>query len=368
MGDADYAAAGLLEDVRDPEEREARIRLLDALRERGYELEELRRAHAEDRLAMLPLDRVFAGGCQYTPRDVVERTGLTLDFVTRNHRALGLTIMGPDDPVFDEDDMGRFEAAKQIFDTGLPLDQWLDMTRVTGQAAARIAEAFFQQFGEAFIEPGDNRDETALRFADIAGNLMPFLGPMVEGPVRFHLREILRRESVETFERSSGVVPGARDTAVAFADLVGFTSLTESLELGEIGDVTGTLETLAADVAEAPVRLVKTIGDAAMLAAPEPAQLTAAALDLVDAVERERTLPQLRVGMACGPALQRAGDVYGRPVNLASRLTSVAPAGGAVATEQFAERAGEGFSWSAAGEAELKGIDAPVRVMRAARA
>ena len=83
-----------------------------------------------------------------------------------------------------------------------------------------------------------------------------------------------------------------------------------------------------AEVAEPPVRLVKTIGDAAMLASPEPEPLLGATLALIEAADAEgEDFPQLRAGAALGQALLRAGDWFGRPVNLASRITSVARPG-----------------------------------------
>ena len=67
-------------------------------------------------------------------------------------------------------------------------------------------------------------------------------------------------------------LPGSREVAVCFADLVGFTRLGEEVAPEELGHLAARLEALAADAAEPPVKLVKTIGDAAMLTAPEPSR------------------------------------------------------------------------------------------------
>ena len=133
----------------------------------------------------------------------------------------------------------------------------------------------------------------------------------------------------------------------------------------ELGRLAVRLETLATDVVEPPVRLVKTIGDAAMLASPEPEPLLAAGLALIGLADAEgEEFPQLRAGAAWGPALLRAGDWFGRPVNLASRITAVARPGSLLAKAACAHSAAERFSYSFAGERRLKGIREPVELFR----
>ena len=101
---------------------------------------------------------------------------------------------------------------------------------------------------------------------------------------------------------------------MCFADLVGFTRLGEEVAPEELGRLAVRLEALATEVVEPPVKLVKTIGDAAMLASVEPEPLLEAALTLIDAADAEgEDFPQLRAGAALGPALPRAGDWFGRP-------------------------------------------------------
>jgi adenylate cyclase len=112
------------------------------------------------------------------------------------------------------------------------------------------------------------------------------------------------------------------------------------------------------------VRLVKTIGDAAMLAAPEASPMLDTVLELVEG-SRGEARPLLRGGVASGAALPRAGDLYGRPVNLASRLTSFARRGSVVASKEVREAAGDDrYDWSAAGSRKLKGVRGEVDVYR----
>ena len=107
--------------------------------------------------------------------------------------------------------------------------------------------------------------------------------------------------------------------------MVDFTHLGETLDPEALGSVTGRLGELAAAAIEPPVRLVKLIGDAAMFVGPEPRPVVEAGLELVEEAAHEGDeFPLLRAGLARGEALPRGGDWYGRPVNLASRITAIA--------------------------------------------
>jgi adenylate cyclase len=155
-----------------------------------------------------------------------------------------------------------------------------------------------------------------------------------------------------------------QEQAVCFVDLVGFTRLGGELEAQELGGVVGTFSELAAGVAEGPVRLVKTIGDAAMFVSREPGPLVEAALRLVDA-SQEADLPATRAGIACGLTTFRAGDFYGHAVNLASRITGIARPGSVLCDQSAHDAAGEAFDWSFAGRHRLKGIGEAVPLYRA---
>ena len=115
-----------------------------------------------------------------------------------------------------------------------------------------------------------------------------------------------------------------------------------------------------------PVRLVKTIGDAAMFVSPDPGALVSVALSLLEAVQAA-DLPSLRAGVASGAALQRAGDYYGHAVNLASRVTGVARPGSVLCTQEVHDAAPDQFDWSFARKQKLKGMSDPVPLYRARR-
>jgi adenylate cyclase len=197
---------------------------------------------------------------------------------------------------------------------------------------------------------------------------MPLIGPTLGYALQVHLIDQIRQGVIGAAELESGQVGGATEVSVCFADIVGFTRLGEEFEIDELASVAGRFEQMAAEIAQPPVRLVKMIGDAAMLVSSDAEALMDAALRLHEVASEEgEQFPQLRTGAAHGPALNHVGDWYGRPVNLASRITGVARRGSVLASEAAKEAAGEGFHYSYAGEKRLKGVDAPVRLFRVRR-
>jgi adenylate cyclase len=180
--------------------------------------------------------------------------------------------------------------------------------------------------------------------------------------------EQVRRDVIGAADLASGELRGTAHLTVCFADLVEFTRLGEEIDAEELGLVAGRFEEMASAVAEPPVRLVKMIGDAAMMVSSEPALLLDAAVQLIEAAEAEGDeFPFLRAGIAFGPALAQSGDYYGSSVNRASRITGVARPGSVLVDESMKEAVGEGYDYSYAGERRLKGFDSRSKLFRARR-
>jgi adenylate cyclase len=363
----DWESEGLLDGLDSDEERRARRELLDHLADDGCTVEELRTAIAEDRLALLPMERLILRERHYTHAEASEKTGLSEDYLKRNWRALGLSEPGSDEPTHTDQNLDGMRAVKALLDAGASEREVLELTRLVGDAAAKIADAVMRVFGGALLKAGDTERDVALRMLDVAEVTRPFAPSLLSGPLEAHFIEVLRQETIGRIERERGSVPGARPVSICFADMVGFTRLSERLDVDELGDVTQRFGDLTGEIAQSPVRLVKTIGDEAMLASEDAAALVETSLDLIDAAERDDVLPSLRAGAAAGQALRRAGDWYGRPVNLAARITAAAPVGGLVANDKLREAAGDGFDWSAAGRESFKGIDGEVELYRVER-
>jgi adenylate cyclase len=363
----DWEAEGLLEGVEGAEARAARVRLLDELLEEGVDVDDLRAAVAEDRLALLPAERILTSEPRYSARDLAERAGLDLEFFLATRRALGLATPAPDAAVaYGEEDL---EAARlgtryrEVF----PDDESIEVTRILGQGLARYAEATRTMAGRAFLEPGIDEHDLARRYETVGRELLPLVGPWMEHVFRLHLLQGLREDAVTREQLASGRLDDTQDTAVAFADLVGFTSLGESAPLEELSGVAGRLGEVTGELVEHPVRFVKQIGDAVMLVSPDAERMVDTVVLLVDATCADDSFPPLRAGIAYGPAVNRWGDWYGAPVNLASRLTARARPASVLATGEVRDRAGDGWTWSSAGPKKFKGLSAPVKTFRVRR-
>jgi len=329
-------------------------------------LDELRRAVAEERVALLPVEIEMGGEQKYTGREVAEHSGLGIEFLMRQRQALGLSRPPPTERAWTEDDLQAAIQIKKFLDAGLPQEGLLEVARVVGESMARIADATRELVGRALARPGDTERDLGLRLADATSVLLPMIGPRMEYVYRVHLREQLRNVVLSQENVAAGELPGSQEITVCFADLVGFTKLGEALPPEELGRVAGQLSEFALGIAEPPVRVVKTIGDAAMLAGPEPAGVVSAALGLVEATEGAgEDFPSIRSGVAFGNALEHAGDWYGWPVNVASRVTGVARPGSVVTTREVHDAAEEQFRWTPIGRRKLKGVREPVPLFRA---
>ena len=359
MGDFDDLLDGLEGDA-----RAARERLLERLRADGVADDELRRAVEEERLVLLPVERELRGEARYTPEEIAEQAGIERDVLATVRRAGGLPVLPEGERGYSERDLDTARRLKTALDAGLPLEGLVDVNRVMGRALSQTAAAMRQLVGEAFLRENDREDEAADRLADATRTLLPNAGPTLEYFFAQHLLELIRTDVLDSEQLAAGQIGRQRDTAVAFADLVGFTRLGGRVPAEDLGAIARRLEALAEEALEPPVRIVKTIGDAVMLTSTDPAALVGAVLRLNEAVEAEGDdFPQLRSGIALGPAVERDGDLYGHAVNLASRVTGVARPGSVLATEEVRAAAEDGFAWSFARERRLKGVG-EVRLFR----
>jgi adenylate cyclase len=361
----DWRAEGLLDGLGEDEARD-RADLLDRLHGAGVGLDELREAVAEDRLALVPLDVVLSEEGKYTADEIAELSGLPPDVFAAQTRAIGLPVPDPETARFGERDLEAARRLAAFRDLGMPEDEMLEVSRVLGESMARLAESMRTTFGQAFLRAGDSERDLGMRYAEAAREALPLLGPMLEQVLSLHLREQVRSEIIGAAQRESGRLPGAQQVSVAFADLVDFTRLGESVPADELGAVARRLGALTTELVEPPVRLVKTIGDAVMLVSTEPGPLVQSALDLVSAAEEQgEAFPQLRAGVAAGSALNRAGDWYGQPVNLASRVTGVAWPGTVLVTRDVRDATRDAFAFSRRKEYRLKGVGDAVPVYAA---
>lgn len=346
-----------------------RAELIDWLSEQGITAEEIR-----DSLTpmLLPARRLLGDdGTYVSARQISEQTGLDLDELIRFQRAAGLPQpLDPDAPMFMRPDGETAVHIKRFLDLGIDPELMLTAMRVLAQGLANAAEVMRAAALAVVVHPGATELEMAKGIQSLAGVAAPLLGPMIQDLLMLQLRHTLETEAVSASERAAGApLPGARTVAAAFADLVGFTTLGEEVPPEELEQLANRLAELAHSVADGPVRFIKTIGDAVMFVSTDTGALLDAVLTLADAAAADERLPRLRVGVAHGAAVSRAGDWFGSPVNTASRVTSVARPSSVLVAESARDDVGEDarFQWSAAGSRHLKGIRGAVKLHRVRR-
>jgi adenylate cyclase len=366
--DIDFAAEGLLDDL-EGEARAARLALLEQLSGEGVSLEELRAAVASGHLVLLPVERTVAGdGPRYSAHEVAAISGVDLEVLRRLRAALGVPYGDLDAKTATESDLEAAKRTRIVLDAGFPPDDVIRNARAIGMSMARVAQANRELVVRTVSGAEVDEHELANRLATTAEYMMPQALDFLAYAFQTNLLEQIKRDVIGSADLESGVLGGAVERSVCFADLVEFTSLGEEIDAEELGEVAERFEELATEVVTAPVRLVKTIGDAVMLVSTGAEPLVDAALALVDAAAAEGDqFPILRAGIATGPILPQSGDYYGRSVNLASRITGIARPGSVLVDTSTREAAGEAFDYSFAGERRLKGIDARTKLFRVRR-
>jgi adenylate cyclase len=367
VGVKDFESAGLLDGL-EGGEREARLGLLRELAGEGFSMDELKAAAAEDRLGLLPVDRLLAGETKYAARDIERLSGLPLDFLFAVRQAIGLALPDPDERAFGDADLEAACLFKRLRDAGLPDEGLLEVTRVLGSGLAQGAEAMRMLVARWLLPQGvDERELSGLTLA-AARELLPMTTPLLQYTLTAHMRDQVRNQQYGLLELAEEASTSTRGVFVAFTDMVGYTRLGERIEIVELGRLVGRLGSLARESVRPPTRIVKTIGDAIMFVSPAPEPLLDTMLGLTEHVEAEREeLPPIRSGLAAGVALSRDGDWYGPPVNLASRITDIARAGSVLATQDLHDAAPDRYAWSYAGEHRLRGFRRPVALYRVRR-
>jgi adenylate cyclase len=299
----------------------------------GVDAEEVERAAAEDRLDLLVVDQVlFPADHHYTLPELAELAGLGVAELRRLWLALGLPDVDDGAPVFTDADV---EAATTFH--GLVLLRMLDdeaaiqLARVIGSAMARIAEA---EIGASPVARGEaGSAEMAELFALSADATLPSIARLLEYTWRRHLRTAARRAMLAPGQGRLG--HGEVPLTVGFADLVGFTRLSQEIAGSDLAEVIGRFEALAHDtVTRNGGRVVKTIGDEVMWVVPEPAAGAQIALGVAEGCARDELVSDVRVGLAHGQVLSRDGDCYGPVVNLASRVVGIARPGTVLVSQE----------------------------------
>jgi adenylate cyclase len=283
-----------------------------------------------------PLEEILLGGPRkYTRLEIAERSGVSLDYSRRLWRAMGFADAGDNERMFTDGDLYALQTLRELEAKGLiDEDTALTSTRAMGQQMARLADWQVNILTERLRTLGATTKPEDLEalVAEVADDVLPDLERI--------LVTVWRRQLAANAPRALAAALGDADTGaltVGFADMVNYTRLSRVVDSEELGRLLEQFETRATLImAEHRGRLVKTLGDEVFFVADNARAGAEIALTLVESHHNDEELPDLRAGLACGPVLSRFGDVFGEPVNIASRLTSRARPGTVLVDREMA--------------------------------
>ncbi len=350
------------------------VRIVARLRERGHSVRKIREASQSGKLAFGYIDELLPSSeARYTLRQAARALDVDKALIERLVAAMGLNALSSEE--LSDEDLQVLRYGAEVLAAGLPLPALLQIVRVYGQAMAQVADAevrlFHLYLHEPLMREGVPGVEVAQAMEGMTREMLPFavpfinylhgrmLGYFVEQDVIGHIESDLDDE--ETAEE------GRMRVAIAFADLAGYTKLTE--EQGEAQAVSAVERFVEVVEQTLPIdaRVIKTLGDEVMVVGADAGALTSWAVAL--AAQLPAGSPPPRIGIHSGAALYRDGDYYGREVNRAARVVARASGGEVLVTRPVLDAASrqDGLEFELIGEVVLKGFTEPTELFNASR-
>jgi adenylate cyclase len=360
-----------------------RAKMMDALLESGISPEQLEAAarigsldlrHIDDYILVEPSSR-----SDWTFGDFISGVGDRGALIPAIYQVLGI----PQPDLLAHLPMAEEELVRELVEAWhlAPEDQTLiRAARMVAEGTRMAAAGWPELFDEQVSGPARERlyrgelDRFPPEVARAAARLFRLIPQVMTWLAQRYAEQLVVAGIVERFEEflaTRGLAPTpspALPPAVVFVDLSEYTHLTE-----ELGDDTAVrASVLLQERAEAIAvkeggRLVKLLGDGAMLSFRDPSRAVSAAVQLVRELTADLGVPA-HAGIHAGPVIQRDLDLFGRTVNLASRIAGQAASGEVIASSEVADLAGDGFRFEPLSEVTLKGIREPVRLYRVKRA
>src|SRR3954452_10396754 len=347
----------------------AHARVVARMRERGHSLDEIRDAVESGRLAFGYLQELFPSvKATHTLEQASEETGLEPELIKTIFTTLGLPASAVDQITDTDLELLRYGAAALL--AGLPLVAYLQLVRVYGEPLPQIADAevglFHMYVQEPLMRAGVPGVAMAEEMEGLAAEVLPLASPVMDHIHQRLLAHFVDQDVVGHMESEldgrERLDLGHLRVAIAFADLAGYTRMTE-----ELGDehASGVVERFVAEVEHTlpdDARILKTIGDEVMVVSNDPGSLVDWAVGFQ---ELHDTRPLPRIGMHFGEVVYRDGDYYGREVNQAARVSARAGGGEVLVTRPVVDAAGPHLEFEHIGEVRLKAFTDPTELFLA---
>lgn len=291
---------------------------------------------------------ILGGEPHLTSIDIASRAGVDVEQARRLWRALGFPYVDDANAAFVDADLAAVRLVKGAVDSGLVgTDTVVRLTRALGSTMSRLADwqvstLLDELAGGGSEDEGGPRPAEALSSAvEIADRVGPAFEQLLVYAWRRHLAAaVVRADSpvAETDDETNA------QATIGFADLVSFTQLSNGLDDNSLAALVERFESECTDIVTAGGgRAVKTLGDAVLFMVEKAPAAVEIALQVVEGIGRNKEMPDLRVGLATGSVITRLGDVFGPPVNLAARLTTVARRNRVIVDHATAELLGDDY-------------------------
>ena len=281
-----------------------------------------------------------------TLRELAERAGTGVDLARMFWRSMGFADVDPDAVRFTGADVEALRGVAELIDEdddgapspvapggGVAASSVLELLRAQSHTMDRLVLWQLETL-VADISQRYRLDDTSARLV-----ALDHIDEMIN-PLRCQLEYVWRRHLASLLERTEAEVAtrGREDAgpdlypltrSLGFVDIVSFTQRAQTMGRRELSTMLNDFETTARDVVTSRgARVVKTIGDAVMYISED----LVVAADVVTALVHElQSGPEtllVRASLVQGRVVSRSGDVFGPPVNLASRLVDTAEPGG----------------------------------------
>jgi adenylate cyclase len=356
-----------------------RVRVVGDLQTRGIELRSVAAGVATGDLLLDYLDVITQRSqrSDQTFGQLAEEIGVPFASIENLYVAFGLAHPVPEERV-RQDDLPILRAAPVLFGAGVGEGEVLQAARVWGDSARRVAEFQAHQLHTSIEEPfrqqglRDNQAAVAA-MREVSARMGHSGEEMLAWLYRRHSETFTAQhllEHVETALELAGVEqrPTRDVEAVAFADLSGYTRLTEEAGDQAAARVSLTLAQLVSEIGDRHRGVVvKMLGDGVLFHFPHAQDAVLASLDIVEAT-RTRGLPPAHVGVEAGPMIYDEGDYFGRTVNIAARVASQARADQVFVGEGLVRSVTpKGFRLVEVGAFDLKGISRRVMIHQVVR-
>ncbi|HST56670.1 MAG TPA: adenylate cyclase regulatory domain-containing protein [Solirubrobacteraceae bacterium] len=346
-------------------------RVVSRLRARGHTLEQIRQAGDSGRLATGYIEDIDGSGATYTVAQAAHATGLEEALIERIYTTMGFSTLSL--TMLSDEDVGMLRYAASALAAGLPLVALLQLLRVYGQALAQIADAEVRLVHMYVHEPLMRDGVPGLQITEemqgLVGQLLPFAAPFMTYTHGRYLQHFIEQDVIGHMEADPGELHGIEEgrlrVAIAFADLAGYTRLTEERGDEEAVSVVERFVEAVEQTLPVDARVIKTLGDEVMIVGPDPVALTVWAVSFQARLRPDEPAP--RIGIHHGETLYRDGDYYGREVNQAARVVARAAGGEVLVTRTVVDMAdGDGrLGFELIGEVGLKGFSEPTELLLA---